>query len=93
MGNETEKWVTRHSARGHAYQELDVPVPRLPDGVLEGIVYLYSPSAPDAENDSRLGGSGFLVMLPTASDRLLVKGFCLPSLMPMSLKAEALSFD
>ena len=58
---------TRYSAHGHdsCYEERDVPVPRIPDGALEGIVYLY-PSRPDAENDSRLGGSGFLVMLPSA---------------------------
>jgi hypothetical protein len=48
----------------HAYQ-LDVSMPRIPDGALEGIVYLY-PSVSDAENDSRLGGSGFFVMVPSA---------------------------
>jgi hypothetical protein len=39
-------------------------VPRIPDEALEGIVYLY-PSVPDAENGTRLGGSGFFVMLPS----------------------------
>ena len=40
-------------------------MPRIPDGALEGIIYLY-PSVVDAENDSRLGGSGFFVMEPSA---------------------------
>src|SRR5262245_61230185 len=40
-------------------------MPRIPDGALEGIIYLY-PSVVDAENGSRLGGSGFFVMEPSA---------------------------
>jgi len=39
-------------------------MPRIPHGALEGIVYLY-PSVADAENGSRLGGSGFFVMMPS----------------------------
>jgi hypothetical protein len=40
-------------------------MPRIPDGALDGIIYLY-PSVLDAENDTRLGGSGFFVMVPSA---------------------------
>jgi len=57
--------VTRYSTRGHAYQERVMLMPRIPDGALEGIVYLY-PSVSDAESDSRLGGSAFLVMVASA---------------------------
>ena len=39
-------------------------MPRIPDGALNGIVYLY-PSVVDAENGSRTGGSGFLVTIPS----------------------------
>jgi hypothetical protein len=39
-------------------------MPRIPDGALEGIIYLY-PSVSDAKSDSRLGGSGFFVMDPS----------------------------
>jgi hypothetical protein len=43
---------------------VDTPMPRIPDEALEGIVYLY-PSVADAENGSRLGGSGFFVTMPS----------------------------
>jgi len=39
-------------------------MPRIPDGALSQIVYLY-PSVEDAEAGARLGGSGFLVTLPS----------------------------
>jgi hypothetical protein len=45
-------------------KEQDAPMPRIPDAALEGIVYLY-PSVVNAGNESRFGGSGFLVMDPS----------------------------
>jgi hypothetical protein len=65
MRNESERFLTRYSTRDHAYQELDLPMPRIPDGALEGIIYLY-PSVLDAESDSQAGGTGFFVMVPSA---------------------------
>jgi hypothetical protein len=59
------QWVTRHSTRGHPYSIWEPFMPRIPDGALSQIVYLY-PSVIDAENGARTGGSGFLVMLPSA---------------------------
>ncbi len=39
-------------------------MPRIPDGALSQIVYLY-PSVVDAENGSKTGGSGFFVTVPS----------------------------
>jgi hypothetical protein len=39
-------------------------MPRIPDGALSQIVYLY-PSVPDAEQGSKMGGSGFLITVPS----------------------------
>jgi len=39
-------------------------MPRIPDEALQQIVYLY-PSVVDAENGSKTGGSGFLIMIPS----------------------------
>jgi hypothetical protein len=49
----------------HAPHCMEPFMPRVPDGALSQIVYLY-PSVVDAENGARLGGSGFLVTLPSA---------------------------
>jgi hypothetical protein len=38
-------------------------MPRIPDGALDGIIYLYASRA-DAENGERTGGSGFLITIP-----------------------------
>lgn len=64
MRNKIGKWVTRYSTRGHPYTAWEPSMPRIPDGALSQIVYLY-PSVVDAENGSRTGGSGFLIMLPS----------------------------
>jgi len=58
------RWVTRYSARGHPYNAWEPSMPRIPDGALSQIVYLY-PSVKDAESGSSVGGSGFLVTIPT----------------------------
>jgi hypothetical protein len=64
MRNESGKWVTRYSTRGHPYTAWESSMPRIPDGALSQVVYLY-PSVVDAKNGSRTGGSGFLVTLPS----------------------------
>jgi hypothetical protein len=64
MRSESGKWVTRYSTRGHPYTAWEPAMPRIPDGALSQIVYLY-PSVVDAENGSRTGGSGFLITLPS----------------------------
>jgi hypothetical protein len=64
MRNESGKWITRYSTRGHPYEAWEPAMPRIPDGALNQVIYLY-PSVPDAETGARTGGSGFLVMLPS----------------------------
>lgn len=65
MRDTSGKWVTRYSARGHPYDVWEPDMPRIPDGALSQIVYLY-PSVVDAEAGARTGGSGFLITLPSA---------------------------
>src|SRR5258708_3724047 len=57
-------WVARRSSGGHFYHVLESPVPRIPDGYLDCVVYLY-PTEVDAEDGERAGGSGFLVGVPS----------------------------
>jgi hypothetical protein len=64
LAGQKGRMVTRYSTRGHPYSAWEPSMPRIPDGALSQIVYLY-PSVWDAENGSRTGGSGFLVMLPS----------------------------
>src|ERR1700730_13896073 len=54
------KSVTRLSRRGVPHQVLERQVPRIPDNLLDCVVYLY-PSEAAAEDGERTGGSGFLV--------------------------------
>lgn len=53
------RWVTRYSKRGHPFQVWDTPVPRIPDKLLNSVVYLY-PDEAAAEDGKKAGGSGFL---------------------------------
>jgi hypothetical protein len=53
-------WVTRYSMRGIPYQVLEPVVPRIPDNILDCVVYLY-PSEAAAQDGERFGGSGFLI--------------------------------
>ena len=56
--------VTRYSARGFAYQEWEPPVPRIRDPILDCVVYLY-PSKHEAMEGFNIGGTGFLLSVPT----------------------------
>jgi hypothetical protein len=58
--HQTSKWVTRLSRRGIPYQVLERQLPRIPDRLLDCVVYLY-PSEAAAEDGEKMGGSGFLV--------------------------------
>jgi Trypsin-like peptidase domain len=54
------RWVTRQSLRGQPYRVWEWPVPRINDGILECVVYIY-PDVPTAQNGEAAGGTGFLV--------------------------------
>jgi hypothetical protein len=54
----------RYSKRGHPFYAWKKPVPRIDDMMLDCVVYLY-PSVEDAEAGYRVGGSGFLVGIPS----------------------------
>jgi hypothetical protein len=58
-----EKWVTRYSRRGIPYQFIEAVVPRIPDEMLDCVVYLY-PSEAAAEDGKQMGGSGFIIGIP-----------------------------
>jgi hypothetical protein len=63
------RWIPRTSSRGFPYQVWQPPVPWIDPNYLESVVYLY-PSEADAEDGNRIGGSGFLVVVPViAIDR------------------------
>jgi hypothetical protein len=64
MGDGYGRWVTRYSTRSHPYTVWEPFMPRIPDGALRQIIYLY-PSVVDAAQGERRGGSGFLVTLPS----------------------------
>ncbi len=52
--------ITVHAPTGEILSQWLPALPRIPDRYLDCVVYLY-PSAKDAEEGVRLGGSGFLV--------------------------------
>lgn len=62
--------VTRSSTLGHRYlawEPIEPAMPRIPDPLLEAVVYLYrSVAAADAGEEA--GGSGFLVSVKTAAE-------------------------
>lgn len=53
------RFETRYSERGYAVQVWVCDMPRIDDGLLDSIVYLF-PSEAAAEDGEKLGGSGFL---------------------------------
>lgn len=53
------QWVERFSTRGHPYRVWEAAVPRIPDNVLDCVIYLYA-DRQSADDGIRLGGSGFL---------------------------------
>lgn len=63
----TGRWVTRYSRSGIPFQGWEKPVPRIPDRLLNCVVYLY-PSEAAAEEGERVGGSGFIIGIPLAND-------------------------
>lgn len=54
----------RYSLRGRPYYVWKKPVPRINDRLLDSVVYVYS-SVRDAEEGVKVGGSGFLVCIPS----------------------------
>jgi hypothetical protein len=59
------KRVTRLSSSGIPFGCWEPVLPRIPDVLLECVIYLY-PSRTDAEAGERAGGTGFLVSEPAA---------------------------
>lgn len=59
--------VTRLSAYGHPAGSQEDDLPRIPDGYLDAVIYLYR-SVKDAETGVHTGGSGFLIAQPLARD-------------------------
>src|ERR1051325_8884804 len=57
-------WVEKVSPRGTRYRAPERAVYRLPDEVLECVLYLYQDQERAAKNERR-GGSGFLVSIPS----------------------------
>jgi hypothetical protein len=58
---------TRYSKGGHAVQLWVSDMPRLPDSILDCVVYLY-PSEAAAEDGELIGGTGFLAGLPLTDE-------------------------
>jgi hypothetical protein len=56
--------VAQHTARGYAYEVWERRMPRILDATLNCVVYLYR-SRHEAEEGINIGGSGFLVSVPT----------------------------
>jgi hypothetical protein len=54
----------RYSVRGQPFYVWKKPVPRIPDDTLDSVIYLY-PSVADAESGEKVGGTGFLVGIPS----------------------------
>jgi hypothetical protein len=57
------RWVSRLSPEGIAYSFVERQVPRIPDEMLECVVYLY-PSEAAAEDGEQIGGTGFIIGIP-----------------------------
>jgi hypothetical protein len=57
------EWVTRYSSRGNPYRYWRAAVPFISRDYLESVVYLY-PSEAAAEDGKKIGGTGFLLLVP-----------------------------
>ena len=57
-------WTECVSSSGRSYLDWKKPVPRIPDFVLNSIIYLYDDRI-NAETGADSGGSGFLVSMPS----------------------------
>src|SRR5271156_3587167 len=60
----TGGWVYRTTSRGNVFSFWMPSMPRIRDAYLDCVIYLY-PSEHYAEVGARMGGSGFLVGIPT----------------------------
>ena len=63
MRYESPKWVKRYSKRDIAHEVLEPNMPRIDDGILESIAYLYASEA-EANAGDKTGGTGFIIGIP-----------------------------
>ncbi len=69
MASSVGRLVTRYTARGYPYEAWEPSMPRISDHTLECVIYLYR-STHEAMEGINIGGSGFLVAMPSDSLRV-----------------------
>ena len=57
-------WEIVTAKNGYSYKQWRQPLPRIPDIILNSIVYLYRDEE-EAETGAEVGGSGFLLVTPS----------------------------